>query len=131
MRGQLATSAGELAPGHPLLLRLHDLGVEPSVSSHSIIADLRDPPGPDGTDGMVPYSSSHIDGVCSELLVHGLHICMSHPAVIEEVGRILKEHLDHETAFMIDDEMSHRPKYSVPPAPEYTDKGIARGFSTR
>ena len=88
----LATSAGELAPGHPLLLRLCDLGIDSSVRSHSVIADLRDPPRPDGTDGIVPYSSSHLDGVASELLVHGLHICVNHPAVIEEVRRILMEH---------------------------------------
>ena len=91
-RGDLATSAGELAPGHPLLLRLCELGIDTSVRSHSVIADLRDPPRPDGTDGIVPYSSSHVDGVASELLVHGLHICVIHPAVIEEVRRILMEH---------------------------------------
>jgi pimeloyl-ACP methyl ester carboxylesterase len=91
-RGDLATSAGELAPGHPLLMRLCELGIDSSVRSHSVIADLRDPPGPDGTDGIVPYSSSHMDGVASELLVHGLHICVNHPAVIEEVRRILMEH---------------------------------------
>jgi hypothetical protein len=33
-----------------------------------------------------------MDGVASELLVHGLHICVNHPAVIEEVRRILMEH---------------------------------------
>jgi pimeloyl-ACP methyl ester carboxylesterase len=91
-RGDLATSAGELAPGHPLLLRLCELSIDTSVRSHSVIADLRDPPKPDGTDGIVPYSSSHMDGVASELLVHGLHICVNHPAVIEEVRRILTEH---------------------------------------
>jgi triacylglycerol esterase/lipase EstA (alpha/beta hydrolase family) len=91
-RGDLATSAGELAPGHPLLLRLCELGIDSSVRSHSVIADLSQPPRPDGTDGMVPYSSSHLDGVASELLVHGLHICVTHPAVIEEVRRILMEH---------------------------------------
>jgi len=91
-RGDLATSAGELAPGHPLLLRLCELGIDSSVRSHSVIADIRDPPKPDGTDGIVPYSSSHLDGVASELLIHGLHICVNHPAVIEEVRRILMEH---------------------------------------
>jgi hypothetical protein len=95
-RGPLSTSAGELVSGHPLLSRLCELGIDPSVRSHSVIADLRDPPSPDGTDGLVPYSSSHLDGVSSERLVHGLHICMNHPAVIEEVGRILTEHLRNE-----------------------------------
>jgi pimeloyl-ACP methyl ester carboxylesterase len=92
VRGQLATSAGELAPGHPLLSRLCDLGIDSTIRCHSVIADFRDPPRPDGTDGMVPYTSSHLGGVGSELLVHGLHACVSHPVVIEEVRRILMEH---------------------------------------
>ena len=96
------TSAGELAPGHPLLMGLCDLGIDSSVRSHSIIADLRDPPGPGGTDGIVPYSSSHLEGVASELLVRGLHICLDHPAVIREVRRILMEHAGNEPAARTD-----------------------------
>jgi triacylglycerol esterase/lipase EstA (alpha/beta hydrolase family) len=88
----LATSAGELAVGHPLLMRLCELEIDSSIRSHAVIADLSDPPRPGGTDGIVPYSSSHLEGVASELLVHGLHICVTHPAVIEEVRRILMEH---------------------------------------
>jgi pimeloyl-ACP methyl ester carboxylesterase len=91
-RDRLPTSAGELAPQHPLLLKLCDLGIDAPVRSHSVIADLHEPPKSNGTDGIVPYSSSHLDGVASELVVHGLHICLNHPAVIEEVRRILKEH---------------------------------------
>jgi pimeloyl-ACP methyl ester carboxylesterase len=124
-RGQLATSAGELAAGHPLLSRLCDLGIDSSVGSHSIIADLRDPPSPDGTDGIVPYSSSHLDGVASELVVHGLHICLNHPAVIEEVGRILMEHLANESARLIDDHRTaasgaarHVPVFAISHRPE-------------
>jgi pimeloyl-ACP methyl ester carboxylesterase len=85
------TSAGELAPGHPLLMGLCDLRIDSSVRYHSIIADLRDPPGPGASDGIVPYSSSHVEGATSELLVRGLHICLDHPAVIREVRRILME----------------------------------------
>ena len=85
------TIAGELAPGHPLLLGLSDLRIDSSVRYHSIIADLRDPPGTGGTDGIVPYSSSHLEGAASELLVRGLHICLDHPTVIQEVQRILME----------------------------------------
>ena len=86
------TSVGELAEGHPLLAALFDLGIDPSVRSHSIIADLRDPPNAGATDGIVPYSSSHLECAGSELLVHGSHICLSNPAVIQEVRRILREH---------------------------------------
>jgi hypothetical protein len=91
-RGELSTSVDELAPGNALLRALCDLGIDPSVRSHSIIADLRNPPGPGATDGIVPYWSSHLDGVTSESLVHGLHICLNQPPVIREVRRILLEH---------------------------------------
>jgi pimeloyl-ACP methyl ester carboxylesterase len=97
-RGLLATSADELAFRNPLLLRFCDLSLDSSIRSHSVIADLRDPPRPDGTDGLVPYASSHLEGVVSELLVHGLHICVNQPAVIAEVRRILIEHLANESA---------------------------------
>jgi pimeloyl-ACP methyl ester carboxylesterase len=89
---EIPTSAGELAPGNRLLMGLCDLRIDPSVRSHSIIADFRDRPGPGATDGIVPYSSSHLEGVASEFLVRGLHICLDHPAVIREVRRILVEH---------------------------------------
>jgi hypothetical protein len=87
------TSAGELVPGHPLLSGLCDLKIDPSVHCHSIIADLHEPPSKGASDGIVPYSSSHLDGVDSELLVRGLHVCLNHPAVIQEVRRILMEHV--------------------------------------
>jgi triacylglycerol esterase/lipase EstA (alpha/beta hydrolase family) len=92
-RVEVPTSAAELAPGHPLLLGLCALGIDSSVRSHSIIADVRDKPGLGTTDGIVPYSSSHLEGVDSELLVRGLHICLNHSAVIQEVRRILLEHI--------------------------------------
>ena len=76
-RGEDPTSAGELASGHPLLTALCDLGIDPSVRSHSIIADLRDPPGPGASDGLVPYSSSHLECAASEVLFHGHHICLN------------------------------------------------------
>src|SRR5262249_13349012 len=59
----------------------------------SIIADRSDPPRAGGTDGVVPYASAHLDGVASELLIHGGHLCQDHPLVIRECRRILTEHL--------------------------------------
>ena len=86
------TSVGELAEGHRLLAALCDRGIDPSVRFHSIIAELRDPPSAGATDGIVPYSSSHLECAGSELLVHGSHICLSNPAMIQEARRILREH---------------------------------------
>jgi len=44
-------------------------------------------------DGVVAYDSVHIDGVASELVVDSPHSCQSNPHTIEEVRRILLEHL--------------------------------------
>ncbi len=50
-------------------------------------------PPPDGDDGVVKYTSAHVDYVESEFLVRHGHSCQSHPLVIEEVRRILLAHL--------------------------------------
>ncbi|MBV8558133.1 MAG: alpha/beta fold hydrolase [Planctomycetaceae bacterium] len=92
-REGLPTSVDELTWEHPRLLALCDLGIDPAVNYHSIIADSRDPPRDGGTDGVVPYASAHLDGAVSELLVHGGHLCQAHPLVIRECRRILTEHL--------------------------------------
>jgi pimeloyl-ACP methyl ester carboxylesterase len=91
-RDEFPTSVGELESGHPLLMALCDLGIDPSVRSHSIIADLRDPPAPGASDGIVPYSSSHLECAASEVLVHGHHVSLDNPAVIREARHILMEH---------------------------------------
>ena len=48
----------------------------------------------EGKDGLVTYSSAHLDGVESECIVRGFHTCLDLPATIEEVRRILHEHLN-------------------------------------
>jgi hypothetical protein len=45
------------------------------------------------TDGIVPYWSSHLDGAQSELIIPSDHWTNHHPLGIEEVKRILLEHL--------------------------------------
>ena len=44
-------------------------------------------------DGVVEYDSAHIDGVASEVVVDSPHSCQSNPHTIQEVRRILLEHL--------------------------------------
>jgi pimeloyl-ACP methyl ester carboxylesterase len=92
-RRRLATSIDQLAWEHPLLLQLHNLGIDPAVKYHSIIADLRSPPLPGGGDGVVPYKSAHLDGASSELIFQGGHLCQDHPQIIQESRRILLEHI--------------------------------------
>jgi hypothetical protein len=47
-----------------------------------------------GDDGVVKYQSAHLDYVASELVVRSGHTCQDKPATIEEVRRILLEHLN-------------------------------------
>jgi hypothetical protein len=91
-RKGLPTSIDELEWRSPVLMGLDELGLARTIKAHSIIADLRDPPGAGGNDGLVPYESAHLEGSVSELLVSSGHLCQDHPAVIREVRRILVEH---------------------------------------
>jgi pimeloyl-ACP methyl ester carboxylesterase len=91
-RKGLPTSIDELEWQSPILMRLDELGLAPTITAHSIIAVRRDPPVAGGSDGLVPYESAHLDGVASESLVSSGHLCQGHPAVIREVRRILAEH---------------------------------------
>jgi hypothetical protein len=92
VRKGLPTSIDELEWGSPILTGLWGLELAETVKAHSIIADRRNPPGPGGGDGLVPYDSAHLDGVVSESLVSSGHLCQDNPAVIREVRRILAEH---------------------------------------
>ena len=78
-RRQEPTAVDQLSWEHPFLIALCELGIDRAVRFHSIIADLRDPPAPGAGDGIVPYSSSHLDGAASEVLFHGHHICLNDP----------------------------------------------------
>jgi hypothetical protein len=72
---------------------LNDLPIDPRIKAHSIIAVLGEGPVTGKTDGVVAYESAHIDGVVSEKVVRSGHSTQSHPDTIEEVKRILTEHL--------------------------------------
>jgi hypothetical protein len=54
---------------------------------------LGDGPITGKTDGAVAYESAHIDEVASEKGVRSGDSTQSHPETIEEVRRILREHL--------------------------------------
>lgn len=45
------------------------------------------------SDGVVPYSSSHLDGAQSEKVIKSWHSVQDKPEAIVEVRRILHEHL--------------------------------------
>lgn len=89
-----STSLDNMSPDNPGLLALAEIPVSPPVKAHSIIAIEGDEAPPDGDDGVVKYASAHIAGVESELVVRSGHSCQGRPKTIEEVRRILLEHLE-------------------------------------
>jgi hypothetical protein len=73
---------------------LAEIPVAPSVKAHSIIAVQGDGDYQKGRDGVVAYQSVHVDYVESEFIVRSYHTSLNQPATIEEVRRILHEHLN-------------------------------------
>jgi hypothetical protein len=90
----LPTSIDGMSPSNPGLLALAEIPLAPGITGHSIIAIDGDENPPDGEDGVVKYTSAHVDYVESEFVVRSGHSCQEHPLVIEEVRRILLAHLD-------------------------------------
>jgi len=94
-RGKLPTSLDSMSPKNPGLLAMAEVPVVPPVKAHSIIpvkggGDLQR-----GRDGVVSYQSAHVGYVESEFIVNSKHSCLDQPATIQEVRRILHEHLEH------------------------------------
>ena len=91
--GKIPTSVDNMTPTHPFIKTFSEIPLSPDVKSHSIIAVKGDGKPEEGNDGVVAYVSAHIEGVDSELVVRSGHSAQNHPLTIEEVRRILLEHL--------------------------------------
>lgn len=91
--GRVPTSLDNMSPKNPWLLALAEISVAPSVVAHSIVAVKGKAQPPEGSDGVVRYRSAHVDYAKSEFVVRSSHSCQDKPSVIEEVRRILLEHL--------------------------------------
>jgi pimeloyl-ACP methyl ester carboxylesterase len=89
----LPTSIDNMKSSSPFLQTLAALPIAPGVRAHSIIPVQGNGPVQDGDDGVVRYRSAHIDGVESEYIVRSGHSTQANPRTIEEVRRILYEHI--------------------------------------
>ena len=90
---KVPTSIETLDPESPYLKALLTMKPGSGVTFHSIIGSERPEGKENTTDGVVPYRSSHIDGVKSELIVQSNHGVQANPYAIMEVHRILLEHI--------------------------------------
>ena len=90
---RVPTSIETLDPDSPYLKALLAMKTGDNILLHSIIGSER-PEGKENTsDGVVPYRSSHVEGVKSELIVQSNHGVQTNPYAIMEVHRILLEHI--------------------------------------
>jgi pimeloyl-ACP methyl ester carboxylesterase len=87
------TSLGSMSPRNKYLYAIAEAPFAPGVKAHSIIAIKGKAQPPKGSDGVVKYTSAHLGNVESELIVRSGHSCQGKPRTIEEVRRILFEHL--------------------------------------
>lgn len=86
------TSVRNLSPRNPLIIATAKLPIATGVVYHTIYGNPRgvDPAG--SSDGIVPYSSAHLDGAESELGVPAGHSCHLNAVAILEARRILYLH---------------------------------------
>jgi hypothetical protein len=94
----IPTSITNMNPNNRFIQSLSAIPISDGVAAHSIIAVEGDGPPEKGDDGVVKYSSAHIDGVVSEKIVRSSHSTQGHPETIQEVKRILFERVKALTA---------------------------------
>ena len=89
LRGnRLPTSIHGLSPQSEFLRALNR--TQPTVPTHSIIGDRGRGDGAASSDGVVPYTSSHLASAESELVVPTGHGGFAHPQALAELKRIIR-----------------------------------------
>jgi pimeloyl-ACP methyl ester carboxylesterase len=92
VRSGLPTSIDNMNPTNRFIVGLSEIPIAKGVVANSIVGVEGGGPPAEGGDGVVKYSSAHIDGVESEKIVNSGHSMQGHPVTIQEVKRILMEH---------------------------------------
>jgi pimeloyl-ACP methyl ester carboxylesterase len=88
----IPSAVDNMSPRHHFIRALQEIPVAPSITVNSIVAVEGDGAVEEGDDGVVKYSSAHLNGVQSELIVKSSHSTQGNPHTIEEVRRILRLH---------------------------------------
>jgi len=90
---KLPTSIDNMAPSSGFIRTPAALPIAPGIAANSIIAVDDEDALDVASDGVVLYSSAHLEGVESEKIIHSGHSAQGNPAAIEEIRRILLLHL--------------------------------------
>lgn len=95
MKKGLPSSIDNLSPTSPFLMESVKIPLRPGLHIHSIIGNKDGLPltDPKCTDGVVPYTSAHLDGVESEFVLRSKHGAHERSEAIAEMRRILLLHL--------------------------------------
>ena len=88
------TGIDNLAPNNIALQVIDEVSMSPQIPIHSLIGNREAAGVPGGSDGIVPYASSHLDEAVSELVVKSGHAVQRNPLAIQELRRILLLHLN-------------------------------------
>jgi hypothetical protein len=92
---RLPSSVDNMRSDSPFTITLQSIPIDPPVRAHSIIPVLGGSPPQGQDDGVVAYSSAHLEEAQSEFIVfRSGHSTQAHPDTIQETRRILLEHLD-------------------------------------
>jgi pimeloyl-ACP methyl ester carboxylesterase len=89
---RLPNSIDTLSPENAFVKATRDFPITSRVPFHTISGNRGRGAPPNCSDGVVPYSSSHLEGAQSELVVPSDHSAHQHPQTIQEVRRILRLH---------------------------------------
>lgn len=95
---EMPTSVQNMDPDSKFVQTLQRLSISPRVRLHSIVSVTGRGPYEHGDDGVVAYSSAHLEEADSEFVIRHGHSCQNEPATVLEVRRILLMHLRAEQA---------------------------------
>lgn len=90
---QGGNSINSLSPSAPIYKALNSSPFVPGVPYHTVVGDRGKGDTPNSSDGIVPYSSAHLKGAESELIVPTGHGSYESPLSVEETKRILRKHV--------------------------------------
>jgi pimeloyl-ACP methyl ester carboxylesterase len=101
------TSIRQLSPDSPFIRGLQEIRPKASIPVHSIVGDQGDNDSPQSSDGIVDYSSSHLDWATSECIVPAGHSVQECDQTAREMQRILRLHLkDNHVPMTSEDKMN-------------------------
>jgi hypothetical protein len=86
---RIPNSVDTLAPTNRFVIAINTIPITPGIPCHTIMGDRGRGDAPNSSDGVMPYSSSNMDGAESELVVPSGHGAHQNPKAIQEVRRIL------------------------------------------